>query len=340
MNLELTEAEAGLVDEAGRVFRALAPVARWHAGSGRAVWAPLAEAGWTQLGAAIEGGVLELGPAVGIFREAGRQLLTEQLVTSAYVLSALVAHCHGSGHDELEARLLRRPGVMLADGRRPGLVGDGTGHGFCFGLEEPPDLFRVVPGPEEGSWRLGVVDEAEVEIRPVAGLSPGAGHVAVRGGRWREVELDVGAAGLARIERTAMLLHSAALVGCAEQALTTTRDYAGQRVQFGVPIGSFQAVKHGLADVHTGNQVAWSAILCAAADDTDDPYRTLVARLLSVEAALAAGRAAAQFHGGIGFTWEADVHLYLKAMLDGAQRFAAPDDIATTIGRLFTEAQC
>jgi alkylation response protein AidB-like acyl-CoA dehydrogenase len=357
MNLELTDDEAAVVDEAARVFRALAPLSRWRADppapaapaaptgptGPTAFWASLAAAGWTQLGAAIEDGSLDLGPAVGIFREAGRQLLTEQLVTSGYVLSALVSHCRPAEREVLETRLGRRPGVLLAEGRRPGLAGDDPGRGFCFGLDglaDDPDVFRVTAATEPGSCCLGLLEGAEVDIRPLAGLSAGAGPVVVRGGRWQESELDIGADGLARIERTATLLHSAALVGCAEQALTMTRDYTGQRVQFEVAIGSFQAVKHGLADVHAANQVAWSATLCAAADGAGDGYRTLVARLLAVEAALGAARAAAQFHGGIGFTWESDVHLYLKAVLDGAQRFGAPDDIAAEIGRLFTAAQC
>jgi hypothetical protein len=339
VNLELTDAETDVVDQAARVFRALAPVGRRRSGSGAGVWSSLAEAGWTELGAALEGGLMEIGPALGVFREAGRQLLIEQFVTSAYLVSALVAHCRASDRQALESGLRTRPGILLAEGRQPGLVGDGSGSGFCFGLEEPPDVFRVGPGPGEGAWVLGVVEGADVDIRPLAGLSFAAGPVEVSGGSWHDVPVDVDAADMSRIERTAMLLHSAALVGCAEEALTTTRDYASGRIQFGVPIGSFQAVKHGLADVHTGNQVAWSAILCAAASG-GDRYRVLVSRLLAVEGALAAARAAAQFHGGIGFTWEADVHLYLKAALDGAQRFAAPDDIATAVGELFVAGQC
>jgi alkylation response protein AidB-like acyl-CoA dehydrogenase len=339
VNLELTDSETDVVDQAARVFRALAPVGRRRAGTGPGVWTALAEAGWTELGAALEGGLMEIGAALGVFCEAGRQLLSEQFVTSAYLVSALVAHCRGAEREALETGLRGRPGILLADGRQPGLVGDGSGYGFCFGVEEPPDVFRVRPGPGDGTWVIGVLEGADVDIRPLAGLSFAAGPVEVRGGRWRDVRVDVDAADLSRIERTAMLLHSAALVGCAEEALTTTRDYASGRIQFGVPIGSFQAVKHGLADVHTGNQVAWSAILCAAASG-GDPYRVLVARLLAVEGALAAARAAAQFHGGIGFTWESDVHLYLKAVLDGAQRFGAPDDIATAIGERFVVGQC
>jgi alkylation response protein AidB-like acyl-CoA dehydrogenase len=130
-----------------------------------------------------------------------------------------------------------------------------------------------------------------------------------------------------------MLLHSAALVGAAEATLVLTRDYTLSRVQFGKPIACFQAVKHALADVLAGSEVAWSALLCALADGADDAERALVARILAVEAAYAAARAGAQFHGGIGFTAESDLHYFLKTLVDGAQRFGPTNDLGERLGR-------
>ena len=107
-----------------------------------------------------------------------------------------------------------------------------------------------------------------------------------------------------------------------------------------MPIARFQAIQHALADVLAANEVAWAALLCACAATDEVAYRTDVARLLSVEAALAAARAAAQFHGGIGFTTEAGVHHYLKAALDGSCRFGSTDRIAVRIGRALVASSC
>jgi alkylation response protein AidB-like acyl-CoA dehydrogenase len=117
--------------------------------------------------------------------------------------------------------------------------------------------------------------------------------------------------------------------------------HTGSRVQFNVPVGGFQAVKHGVADAHVRNEVAWSAILHAcAASSSEFGYRAKIARFLAVEAALQSSRAAAQFFGGMGFTWESDLHFYLKAVLDATQRFGAADQLAARIGRQFMEVSC
>jgi alkylation response protein AidB-like acyl-CoA dehydrogenase len=130
-----------------------------------------------------------------------------------------------------------------------------------------------------------------------------------------------------------MLLHSAALIGAAEATLLLTRDYTLNRIQFGTSIASFQAVKHSLADVLAGNEVAWSALLCALADGAVNSERALVARILTVEAAYAAARTGAQFHGGIGFTADCDLNYFLKTLVDGAQRFGSSDELGERLGR-------
>src|SRR5205814_1371057 len=86
--------------------------------------------------------------------------------------------------------------------------------------------------------------------------------------------------------------------------------------QFDRPIGSFQAIKHLLADMVVRVEVARAAVYAAGAhldapDDTVDRSIS-VAKGLAGEAAIANGKTATQVHGGMGFTWEVDVHLYLK----------------------------
>jgi len=105
------------------------------------------------------------------------------------------------------------------------------------------------------------------------------------------------------------VLCAAMLLGVSDAALASSRRYALAREQFGVPIGSFQAVQHMLADMYVRTALARSATYAAAAviDDPGigDPLGAgAAAKLLAGEAALENARAAIQVHGGIGFTWE------------------------------------
>ncbi|MCJ7670508.1 MAG: acyl-CoA dehydrogenase, partial [Acidimicrobiia bacterium] len=113
------------------------------------------------------------------------------------------------------------------------------------------------------------------------------------------------------------VLTAAYQVGMAEACVATATAYSLERRQFDRPIGSFQAVKHILADMAVRAEIARAAA-DAAAVTLDDPAvgdvaRTVSgARLLASEAALKNAKASMQVHGGMGFTWEVDVHLYLK----------------------------
>jgi alkylation response protein AidB-like acyl-CoA dehydrogenase len=106
-------------------------------------------------------------------------------------------------------------------------------------------------------------------------------------------------------------------LGAAARLLEMTVSYAGQREQFGAPIGSFQAVKHHCADmvlaVEASRASLWAAAL--ALDTASDSARTRAASAAAAYAKSAAARVAGtalQVHGGIGFTWEHDLHLFLR----------------------------
>lgn len=105
-------------------------------------------------------------------------------------------------------------------------------------------------------------------------------------------------------------------VGAADRALERTVAYVGQREQFGRAIGSFQAVKHRLADVYVQVQAARSAAYYAAWAATPPRDAAPPAERLALAQALEALRIASaegiQLHGGIGFTWEHEAHLYFK----------------------------
>jgi alkylation response protein AidB-like acyl-CoA dehydrogenase len=121
------------------------------------------------------------------------------------------------------------------------------------------------------------------------------------------------------------LLSAAYCVGMADRLLDLAVDYAQERKQFDRPIGSFQAVKHICAEMAVRVELARVAVHAAACvlDDPTSGLRSRAvsgAKLLAGEAAVLNGRAATQVFGGMGFTWEVDVHLFLKRawLLDGA----------------------
>ena len=125
------------------------------------------------------------------------------------------------------------------------------------------------------------------------------------------------AAALAELRRSGALLTAAFCVGMADALVELAVAYAKEREQFNRPIGSFQAVKHICADMVVRAEVARAAVYAAACilddPDTGDLARALSgAKLLANEAAITNGKSATQVFGGMGFTWEVDVHLYLK----------------------------
>ena len=114
---------------------------------------------------------------------------------------------------------------------------------------------------------------------------------------------------------------AAEVVGLCQQALDMTVAYVKDRKQFGVPVGSFQAVAHRCAQMLLSTETARSTAYFAAWAADADPERLPEAAALAGAAAADGGRevtaSAIQAHGGIGFTWEADVHwLYKRAQLD------------------------
>ncbi|MGZ9931576.1 acyl-CoA dehydrogenase family protein [Streptomyces sp. NC-S4] len=121
----------------------------------------------------------------------------------------------------------------------------------------------------------------------------------------------VAVAGDASAYREAGALLTAALqVGSALRTVELAVRYAGEREQFGQPIGAFQAVKHLCARMLVRAEVARTAVYAAAV--TGDAGEVAAAKLLADEAAVRGARDCLQVHGGMGFTWEADVHLHLK----------------------------
>jgi len=129
--------------------------------------------------------------------------------------------------------------------------------------------------------------------------------------------------GLARALDEAAALLSAEMMGGLERVLETASEHARTRIQFGRPIGSFQAVKHKCADVLIALEAGRSAVREALeAADAGDPELAALASTAKAWAGEAFVRGAeenVQIHGGVGFTWEYDAHLYLRRALSSRE---------------------
>ncbi len=121
---------------------------------------------------------------------------------------------------------------------------------------------------------------------------------------------------LRRVQDRAAVLFAFEQVGGAQRSLEMARDYALQRYAFGRPIGSFQAIKHKLADVYVATELARSnayyGAWALARDAPELPLAAAAARISASEAYFLAAKENIQVHGGMGYTWEFDCHLYYR----------------------------
>ena len=127
------------------------------------------------------------------------------------------------------------------------------------------------------------------------------------------------------IADTAAILLAAEQIGAAAKCLDLTVAYSKERVQFGRPIGSFQALKHRMADLYVAVQAARAVVN----DAISEPSATsaALARVAASEAFSAVAAEAIQVHGGIAITWEHDIQLYFKRAHSSAQLLGPPRDV-------------
>jgi alkylation response protein AidB-like acyl-CoA dehydrogenase len=154
----------------------------------------------------------------------------------------------------------------------------------------------------------------------------------------------VGGAALAsRTRREGAVLSAAQMLGLSEATLDLANEYAKSRQQFGRPIGSFQAIKHMLADMYTRQEIARAAVYAAGATlDTpsvgDASHASSAAKLTCGEAAMKNARSCIQIHGGMGYTWEIPAHYYLKRAWMLESSFGTKDDHADALALLIAES--
>ena len=171
-----------------------------------------------------------------------------------------------------------------------------------------------VPGAADGKTVVAAVDPSGLvewlaEADTVRGDATGA--VALRSvDPLTPLHRVPGAAVAPPPDPLAALLTAAEQLGTAGRCCELAVQHARAREQFGQPIGAFQAVKHLCADMLVRTEPARAAVYAAAV--TADPADIAAARLLADEAAVRGARDCLQVHGGMGFTWESEVHLHLK----------------------------
>lgn len=200
---------------------------------------------------------------------------------------------------------------------------------------------RVLAG-DAATWFVVPVEDGEVkELRLVEAAAPGVGLTArplldrsrsvadVRLDRVPSVRLDVDAADVLRqASARAAVLVAADSLGATERMLDLAVEYSKQRRQFGVPIGSFQAVKHEAANILVDVEAGRSAVYFAAASvDGDDPQAILHAAAVKAQVTAGGVRgadSALTMHGAIGYTWEHDLQLFFKRAKLDEKLFGAP----------------
>jgi alkylation response protein AidB-like acyl-CoA dehydrogenase len=284
-----------------------------------ALWRELCELGWPGIAISEQYGGQGLGTIeLSILcEELGRTLACVPFLGSA--MAACVVEQAGS----VQQRERWLPGLASGEtiGALAGAV-DGTAELVVGGARV--DVIVLVE--DDGSGRIVTPDEAEVS--PVEAIDPTRSAASVTAGSAGE-PLEHGCPGLGR----ALVAVSSELVGVSERALEMTVEYVKDRKQFGTPVGAYQAVSHRCAQMLLDTERARSATAQAAWSADANPEGLAEAAAMAKAAASDAGRevttSAIQMHGGIGFTWEADVHwLYKRAQIDsvllgGASRHRA-----------------
>ena len=189
----------------------------------------------------------------------------------------------------------------------------------------------LVPAVTDSGIQIYEVDEVapglSVATAPALDHSRSVSTVRLDGVSARPLAGDAARA-LGFAQDLANLALAAEQLGGFGAALNMTVEYAKIRAAFGRPIGAFQGVKHRLADLRTDWELAQAALLDAAraADErpADFARAAAVARVSVSEAYVAAATATIQLHGGIGFTWEHDAHLYYKNAISQNALFGDP----------------
>ena len=293
--------------------------------------------GWAGVGLPEElggqgGGLVELALTA--------EELARAAAPSASWLATVLAAPALAGRSTELAEALAGTGVALAvpadavpDGSAP-LVLSGQGRvsgGVPRVLAGGTASCFVVPVEDGGRTRLHLVDAADPGVhrtaRSLLDRTRSVADLRLAGAASQELEVDAPAVLQSASDRAAVLV-AADTLGASERMLALAVEYSGQRHQFGVPIGSFQAVKHAAAGMLVGVEAARSVVYFAAASvDAGGPDSALHAAATKAQVTAEGARAAdtaLTVHGAIGYTWEHDLHLFYKRAKLDERLFGSP----------------
>ncbi len=342
MDFELSEDQQALRKAADDLLDALSPVTRVRQVAeepghlDRRLWEAMAEQGWASIEIPASAGGLGLGAVeVSVLGQAlGRHV--SPVPFSGTVACARAMHqAATNGAEELLHGVT--PGAWaerLAAGEAVGAVGwpqrmealSGRrgGDGWLVSGRSDPVVFApvadvvVVPVTTSEGLALFALGPAKPEPEPAMDRTRSLGRLVLSD----EPALRLGDAdAVADVLNRAVTALCAEMLGAAERVLEMAVDYAKDRVQFGRPIGSFQAVKHRcadmLVDVEGMRSAAYYAAWAVGAGDPDASAAASAAKVWCSDASRRVMASGLQVHGGIGFTWEHDLHLFVKrAQLD------------------------
>jgi len=240
----------------------------------------------------------ELADAAAVLEELGRSLVPTPLLGTTLAELGLLAG------DEPDGETLEQ----LAAGASIGAVV------FDRDYVINGDVADVVLAVEDGR----ILRWSDVTVETVHTLDPTRRLARVTPGASTVIGSNPGMADVAAI------LLAAEQIGAAARCLDLTVEYTQQRVQFGRPIGSFQALKHRMADMYVAVQSARAVV--GDAIESPTPVTAAMARLAASEAFCAVAGDAIQLHGGIAITWEHDMQLYFKRAHTSAQLLGPPSE--------------
>jgi alkylation response protein AidB-like acyl-CoA dehydrogenase len=344
MELEFTTDQDELRDSIRAVLTKESPVAlaRRVVDEGArpdALWATLTNLGWPALTVPEADGGVGLGMIeAGILaEEAGRVIAPGALIPT---VTQFVPAIRETATDRQRARFLGPvaagecagslaydPAAVTAtftfDGDEAVLAGEKRHVVEGDAVDELVIVAREAGTSGDDGVRAIVVPVASVRTRAVRALDASRrfAHVDLDGVRVERERVlgddrTSGTRALRRAIEEATVATALEIVGTSQTIFDVTLDYAKQREQFGVPIGSFQAIKHKFADMivalERARATGYFAALTIAEDDERRTTATSIAKAAAGDCQRLLGKEGIQIHGGIGYTWEHDMHLYVK----------------------------
>lgn len=329
-------------------------------------WRAAADLGWTSLlvderlggGCVSEHGLADLAVLAG---EAGRLVAPGPLLPTNVVASALSEQLVGTVPGPEQASMRRSLAALVSgeqtaawcwaphgsEVRATPVAGGWTLSGRIRGVEAAAQagvLLMTADGPDGPTQFLLPVDLPGIRVEPAGGID------AVR--RFGTVDLDgvrvttadvLGVVGGARTSwgrqlLVALVLQSAETVGAIDRVFEFTTAWAFDRYSFGRPLASYQALKHRFADMkmwlEAAHAISEAATRAVAADRPDAGELARVAKLYLAEHAPRLVQDCVQMHGGLGVTWEHDIHLYLRRVTLNRSMYGTPEQCALELADL------